>query len=280
MDSLATCYSSIRVTGGARLHETSAAFMREYLLTPELRAGDEVKAIAVRASSAARQRQQKLEEELARLEDRCESDDWQEAVLDTVHWLLWHDEAATWRELMPRLIEGLGYRPRLAGSLLEVASALEIALSNDGRRRLKTLEQGMGDKATADDESTLLSELERWLKQHDAQDAYAAERRTVLDLLRGELFYRLEKYADALRQYKRVERGLPEDGEVLKKRLGAVFCDVGWELGWERGRALPSEEARLALACAVELVPDNSAYRVGLGVMLYGLKQQKKLLPR
>jgi hypothetical protein len=178
LDKLAACYSSIRVTGGAHLHGASAAFMREYLLTPELRAGDEVKTVAARANAAARARQAALEQDLIRLEDRCESDDWQEAVLDTIHWLLWHDEVTAWRELMPRLIEGLGYQPRLAGSLLEVIAAFETALSNDGRKRLKALQRGMSDKATVDDADATLSELERWLKQHDTHDTYAAERAT------------------------------------------------------------------------------------------------------
>ena len=92
LDHLARCYSSVRLEGGTRLHEASGAFIREYLLTTEVRATDEVRDLARRAGEAARAHRKKLEAYLPLLEERCKSEDWTETTLDLAHWLLWQEE--------------------------------------------------------------------------------------------------------------------------------------------------------------------------------------------
>jgi hypothetical protein len=125
--------------------------------------------MADQAIATLRARRASLEADLFSLAERVESADWQQASLDLVHWLFWQEEPAAWRELVPRFVEGLGYDPDLARSLLKVADSFKPKLSQDGRKRLQQLQ------LDEDNRETMLAELERlahkgrWLDDADTR---------------------------------------------------------------------------------------------------------------
>jgi len=266
LDHLARCYSAVQLEGGASLHAASGAFVREYLLTAEAHASDEVRSLAQRAVKAVRARRQQLEADLPLLEERYESDDWQEATLDLVHWLLWHDEHAAWHEATPRLIEGLGYAPDLCRGLLEVIEGFRPALGRDGRKRLDLWRAGLSPRGL-EDVQRLLDELTRWVERAAPEDTHNRERRAILSLHRGQLLHRCEQYAEALAALQRARQLLPAEGEALKRQLGGAFCELSGSLIWPGGAAdaAYSSEGEQAVTAAIELIPDlqGAHYRLG-----------------
>ena len=280
LDQLARCYSSVQLEGGARLHEATGAFIREYLLTTEAYFTDEVRDLARRAAGAVCARRDGLEAGMPLLEERCASEDWQEATLDLAHWLLWYDERAAWNEAIPRSIEGLGYDIGLGRGLLEVVEGFAPALSRDGRARLKRFRQGF-DTRERDLETALLDELVRWVERAaPTDDPHNRERRAILDLRRGKLLHRREQYSDALAAFRRARQYLPAEGEALKRQLGKALYDLSDRLIWPKGAAtsVQSAEGLQAAQAAVELFDESGSARYNLGVALHGFRRHEEAI--
>ena len=189
-------------------------------------------------------------------------------MLFKLHWGGKGVKGEAWRELVPRFVEGLGYDRDLAQGLLDVAEIFRRALGRDGRKRLKLL------NLSAANRETLLDELDKlarrgWLDDEDADQN--AERRAILDLWRGRWLVEAERYGEASRVYLEAERRVPAGTVELGEQLAEALSIVGWKLGWERGRAIPSQDAELALAKAVTLNETEGRHWVGLGVMKFGL---------
>jgi tetratricopeptide (TPR) repeat protein len=282
LDELARCYSSVRLTGGARLHEASGAFIREYLLTTEASATADVDELARRAARAVRERRDKIERYHPLLEERCESEDWSEATLDLVHWLLWRDEYAAWDEVIPRFVEGLGYERDLCRSLIEVLEAFESALTKDGKRRFKMLQAGLGGRGMftlsgpdAEDEQRMLTRLLRWTRRAEPVDDVSdrnhnRERRAILHLRQGKLLHRRERYDEALAALKQARRYLPEEGPTIKRQLGQALYELSNKFIWPKGAStsVQSQEGLEAAQAAVELFDESGSAHYNLGVAL------------
>ncbi|HLF25938.1 MAG TPA: tetratricopeptide repeat protein [Anaerolineae bacterium] len=277
LNELTRRYSAVRLPGGARLHEGMAAFLRERLLTSEMKDSDERRELAQRASDAAQSAKTRLEEDLPLLEERCESDDWQESALDAVHWLFWKDEREAWRELLPLMVDGLGYNWSLARGLLEVVEAFEPGLSKDGRKRLKALRAGIAEE---DDKGTeaLLAELERALQRADDEDIRTIERRAILELQRGQLLYQRKRYAEALAQFEKAEKGLPDENSSLRRQLAEALDDLAGALMWPEGpsKAVLSVEAEHILPKVVAWLPEKKSawYRLATTYSLAGRSEE------
>jgi tetratricopeptide (TPR) repeat protein len=278
LDHLARCYSSVQLTGGARLHDATGAFIREYLLTTEVRATADVSELARRAAEAVRDRRDRIERYHPLLEERCESEDWTEATLDLAHWLLWRDEYAAWDEIIPRFVEGLGYERDLCRGLIEVLEDFELALGGDGRKRFKMLRAGLGGRGMltlsrpdAEDEQRMLTRLMRWTKHtKPADDVQNRERRAILYLRQGKLLHRGEQYEDALAALQEAQRYLPDDGEALKRQLGEAFYELSGKIIWpsDASDAVYSSAGEQAIATAIELLPDHQGAHYRLGTVL------------
>jgi len=280
LDVLARCYSYVQLEGGARLHESTGAFVREYLMTTEARVTGDVSDMARRAADSVRARRDQLEAGLPLLEERCASEDWQEATLDLVHWLFWCDERAAWDEAIPRSVEGLGYDIGLGRGLLEVAERVAPALGQDGRARLKRFRAGF-DTREPDLEAALLDELERWLERTvPPEDPQNRERRAILHLRRGLLLHRRGQYPDALAALQRSRQDLPVEGEALKRQLGRAFHDLSGKLIWPEGAATSVRcgEGLRAAQAAVELFEENARAHYNLGVALVGFQRHEEAL--
>ncbi|MEA3341726.1 MAG: tetratricopeptide repeat protein, partial [Chloroflexota bacterium] len=280
LNQLARRYSSVRLTGGARLHEAAAFFIRRYLLTTEIRATVDVCDLTARAAEAVLERREKIERRRSLLEDRCQSEDWTEATLDLAHWTLWRDEYAAWDEIIWRFIEGLGYERDLCRGLLDVLDDFELALSRDGRKRFKLLRAGLGGRlpfggGDVEKEWDMLAELMDWTEWARSTDSaydreHNDERRAILYLRQGKLLHRREQYAEALTVLQEAQRRLPDESEALKQQLGEAFYELSGKLLWPGGaeRAIYSTEAEFAAEQATLLLPDKSGAFYYLGVAL------------
>jgi len=253
----------------ARLHDEPAAFLLEDLQT-RLRDEPWVDKLLQQATATLRERVVKLEQELLTIEERCEDEDWIKAVQDEIYYLFWQDEPAAWRCFVPRFVEALAYSDQLRRGLLEVAEKWKKSLSKRGQKRLKVLQQATHSTATAENEAALLKELDKLAKRDWLAGPDEAERRTILTLRHGQLLFKRQQYDEVLRLYEQVERGLPEEGELLKKQLGEALHELAYEFMWPDNRydAVYSAKAVHIFTKVVALLPENQRAWYHLGVAL------------
>jgi len=96
----------------------------------------------------------------------------------------------------------------------------------------------------------------------------------VLHVWQAMNLYRSRQFETALQACLEAENTLADDcAPDVRNVLADGFDRIGWEFGLEQRTAVPSEKAHLALTRAVALQPNAAHHHVGLGVMLYGLKQ-------
>jgi len=264
----------------ARLHEEPAFFLRAYLKDEIRRTAEPVKTLNQRAVEALRARLQKWEADLPRLEDRCEDDDWTKTALDLTEHLFWLDEGEAWRWLVARLVESLAYSRELQRGLLETASSWEDCLSKGGKKRVRILRAAGDWYPSPDERADLLDELTRleglgWLKGEGE-----SERGAILAWQRGELLYAREEYTEALAQYERAERALPENGEALKKELATALYEVSNQFLWPSGArsSVASEPGLRASELAVALDAGNGGALYNCACALDGLGKQEKAI--
>jgi tetratricopeptide (TPR) repeat protein len=227
-----------------------------------------------RAVETLRARLEKMQADLPRLEDRCEDDDWTKATLDLTDYLFWLDESQAWHWLVPRLVESLAYSRELRRGLVQTACGWDECLSAGGKKRLKRLRVADDYDASPEEQADLLDELTHFQSLGYLEGEGELERRAILDWLRGVLLHAREKYAEALAQYERVERELPENGEALKKQLGEALYELADKLMWpqDTGGAVYSAEAERILPKVVAWLPENQGawYRLAAVLSLAG----------
>jgi len=277
----------------ARLHDDPAFFLREHLKSELHRSDDRVQLLNWRAAEVLRARLEKLQADLPRLEDRCADEDWVKTAVDLCDSLFWLDESEAWHWLIPRLVESLAYSRPLRRGLAQTAQSWEECLSAAGKKRVKVLREvegwffsSHGVQADLPDELRLLMEKLGYLQEKQAelldeltrlerlrylQGEGESERSAILDWQRGKLLYARGKYTEALAMYERAERGLPKDGEALKKQLGEALYDLAGEFLWPQHRrdAIYSAEAERILPKVVEWLPEKQGAWYRLGVALY-----------
>ena len=262
----------------ARLYDDPAFFFREHLKAELRRMGDDrVRTFLQRAVETLRARLEQIQADLPRLEDRCESEDWTKAALDLCDYLFWLEEREAWRWLAPRLVESLAYSRELRRGLLSIASSWKAHLSADGQKRLKRLSAAQEDESPAA-QADLLDELTRLERLGYLQGWGEAERGAILDWRRGQLAYARRQYPEALADYERAERALPEGCEALKKLLGEALYDLASKLMWpeDTGSAIYSPEAERILPKVVAWLPEKQGawYRLGAILSLAGKNEE------
>jgi hypothetical protein len=214
----------------ARLHDEPAFFLRVYLREEIHRTGDRVRTLNQRAVEVLRARLARMQADLPRLEDRCQDDDWTKAALDLTEHLFWLDEAEAWHWLVPRLVEGLAYSRQLRRGLVQAAQRWEKHLSEGGKRRLKLLPAADAGYPSPEEQADLLEELTRLESLGWLQGEGESERGAILAWQRGKLLYARQEYTQALAQYQRAQRALPENGAALRKQLDEALSDLAGKL--------------------------------------------------
>jgi tetratricopeptide (TPR) repeat protein len=266
-------YASVHLDEN-RLHDAPALFFRERLK----RSRDEewAQTLNRHAIEALRARLRKLEVSLPRLEDRCDDEDWTRTAVALTDHLFWLDETDAWRWFTPRFVESLAYSAGLREGLLDIARDWEQQLSRSGQKRLRLFSKGASPDGEPVDLTAMLDEFDRllklgWMKDTE-EDSCETERRAILNWRRGVALYLRKKFTEALASYVQAESELSQAGEILRRQLAESFRKLGWDLGWDRGVAIPSVEAETALYRATSLCEDEGIFWVGLGVMQYGMK--------
>ncbi|MCS6910237.1 MAG: tetratricopeptide repeat protein [Anaerolineales bacterium] len=261
-----------------RLHDDAEFFLREHLKEPLQRSDARVKALLQRAVDALQARLKKLQADLPRLEDRCADEDWRKAALDLGEYLFWLDESAAWRHVIPRFVESLAYSRELRRGLVEQAQAWARWLSASGKKRARLLRATDDTEHTPDELAELLDELTRLERLGYLQGEGEAERGATLDLWRGILHHARGRHTEALAQYERAERALPEDGEALKQQLGEALHNLAGKFLWPQGAgsAVYSVEAEKILPKVVAWLPENPGawYRLGAVLNLAGRNEE------
>jgi tetratricopeptide (TPR) repeat protein len=285
---LAGRYSVVRLADGAWLHEAASAFFAEQLMQTEASLNGLAQSMAEAAVKLLRARRAELTQNLPTLPERLGSEAWRQASLDLVHWLFWQDEWLAWRELIPRLVEGLGYDPDFARSLVKVADRFSSRLGAEGRERLNHLlglngaspgqSRRSEGRPASNNLGPMLAELTRlaqkghWLDDEEA--GATAERQAILALWQGHWLVEQGQYGQALQSYLAAEEQAPARTEPLKAQLAQAFSRVAWRLGWSRGVVIASPEAELAFGKAIALDESRASYWIGLGIIKYGLGKQ------
>ena len=258
----------------ARLHDDPAFFLRQHLKSKLRRSDDRVQLLNRRAAEVLRARLEKLQADLPRLEDRCADEDWVKTAVDLCDSLFWLDESEAWHWLIPRLVESLAYSRPLRRGLAQTAQSWEDCLSAAGKKRVKVLRAADDTERSTDEWTDLLDELTRLERLRYLQGEGESERSAILDWQRGKLLYARGKYTEALAMYERAERGLPADGEALKKQLGEALYDLAGKFLWpqDTGSAVYSAEAERILPRVVEWLPEKQGawYRLGAVLNLAG----------
>jgi len=261
-------YASVHYES-ARLHDEPAFFLQNYLKEEIHRTEDRVRTLNQRAVEALRERLQKLETDLPLLEDRCKDDDWLNTALDLAEHLFWLDENETWHWLVPRLVESLAYSGELRRGLVQIAIRWQDYLSKTGKKRVKVL-RAADHFFLPDEQGELLEELTRLERMGWLKGEGESERGAILNWRDGQLFYVRAKYTDALAQYDRAERGLPKNGEALKKQLGEAMNSLAIKFIWPESMtgSFYSTEAERILLKVVAWLPENEVAWYQLGVTL------------
>jgi hypothetical protein len=259
----------------ARLHDEPAFFVRAYLRDEINRTGDHVRALSQRAAEALRARLRRMQADLPRLEDRAEDDDWARAALDLAEYLFWLDESEAWHWIIPRFVESLAYSQALRSGLTQTAVHWCDCLSGAGKKRVRILRAVGEESPSLEARAALLEELTRLERLGWLEEDGSAERVAILDWQRGLLLFAHGKATEALAQYERAERALPEHGETLGRHLGEAWYDLAGELLWPQGaaNALPSADAERILPRVVAWLPEKQGAWYRLGVAL-GLRSK------
>ena len=267
---LAARYNSIYVNGGVKLHPAVRNALGRFLLRRRIRISEEVKAIAARASAAMEKSRAQLESSMARLEDRFENTEWRECMLDGLHWMFLDNEFNAWRQVTRDFVDALGYDVENAVNQLKTIDRIDMILSKNGRQRFQIFKVTMSlvqfewdedyevTSESLDRNMESLAELERWLSRYGDKEIFAAERRAILDIRRGEIYFNHRRFDDALRVLLKAEKNVPPSGDSLNRQLAQNFERVGEQLAWRRKgheiiEALPSPSAETSLKKSIAL---------------------------
>ncbi len=276
LQSLRERYSFIWVEE-VRLDEKLVRFLREYLLAPVRRNDVMVQELNQQAIIWLRLQLESLTRDIPDTAERLQDDRIAETILDLAHHQFWQGEEEGWRYLVPRLVEGWQYNRTWTRSSLEITEVFRPTFSHEGQRRLKLFsgakEASPDLEAALEAARQILEEVEKLAQRKWLDGDGAEERKAILQLQRGRLLYRQEKYKEALQVYLEVEQRLPENAAQLRKDLAEAFRSVEWEFALERGIAIPSLEAEQICSKAVVLNGEDGNNLVVLGVAQYGLQK-------
>ena len=127
-----------------RLEEKLSTFLQEYLLAPIRRTDPPVPELTAKAVDFLEKRLIQWTSGLGSAEERLSNERISESMADLMHHLFWLDEDRGWRYLIPRFVEGLEYDIAWSLALLEIARTFRATFSEDGKRRLRVLLNGLG----------------------------------------------------------------------------------------------------------------------------------------
>ncbi|MBI3361773.1 MAG: tetratricopeptide repeat protein [Chloroflexi bacterium] len=253
------------VEPGGTLHEVVRDFLRE-----DLRGDDRENAhrLGALAADHYRPRWEAETAALPTLADRAAEDRWRALTLDLFNALCWCDETAAVRFLAGRAVEMLEFRLGSARALLGLAREFRAApewWATRSRRHFDAVARAVEGEGA--EEMAGLDELQG----EAAELGLDAAQRCVIHLWRASNLTGQGRAAEALNVCLEAEKTLPAD-ESLRRALALRYAEAGNALGFKRGEAVPSPEAKTAYERAVALDPNHSGYRNNRGNTYAALK--------
>ena len=252
---------------GVRLHDKLESFLQDYLRSGLAGQSPMVQELNDRAVAYLEPRLSEWTQEVADTADYFESDRIANGLLDLVQHKFWQDVEVGWRYAVPLFVESWQYNRDWQKQLLGVIEAFQVRFDGDSKKRLRIFTKDLGYYSfDTDSRKVLLDELEKLAKRGWLDGDRKNERMAIVFLQYGRLLHEIERYSEALQKYLEAEKQLPEAALRLRKDLAEVFENIGDELGWKDGNAIPSPEAQTAYNNSVKLNSENSEAWHGLGV--------------
>ena len=252
-----------------RLDEKMSNFMQDYLLQDLQRQDDLVQGLN---DSAIAWLELQIKEKQKNLSDTAE---WFEDerlaawMLDLAHHYGWRGEDVLWEYLVPRFIEAWQYDRAWAKSLLQVAETFRRLLGAMNRKILGRMAAVLEPTPDLEDTAILLDTLDKWLTRQILESAKAQELETILQLRRGRYLYQSKRENEALTYSLSMADGLPKTVLELTKAISNFLKDLGFRLGWRKGNAIKSSDAKRTFERAIQLNSENAYAYYGLGCMQY-----------
>jgi tetratricopeptide (TPR) repeat protein len=278
VQTLRSRYSFILESGGLRLSEKLAGFVREYLRGNELRR-NQCRALNERAVMWLELQLEQKSRGIVDTADLFEEEEIAQLRADWIHHQFWLGEDEGWRSGLTWFVLGWEYSRQWLEAEFAELEGFVGGWSSDGRRRLRVFQAGLS-RASAGLEAveSLIVMLEKLAGRGWFAEALAIECGAIVQLARGDWLDRQEKHSEALAVLFEVDRLVPEGAERLRRNLAASLGSVGWKLALENNFAIPSGDAEQAFQKAKNLDPENGNLYIGLGVALYGLKRHNEAI--
>ena len=259
----------------ARLHDEHADFVHEYLKNEVHRSSSIVQELIERGTSFMRERLLKIETDFDLYEERCNEDNWVQAVMNLTEFLLWQEEREAFLYALPRFVEGLAYNKKLCQALLRAMRGWYDQLSPGGREIFSGLNVLDNKYISVEEEAYLLETLHRmeergWLNG-DAEPSGRKERQAIVHLLAGNLAFKQQKFDMVRQDFVKVEQGLPENGLMLRMQLAEALARMAQVLATRKdGReARYNPESETLLEKANQLLPEEHWTWFELGLVRY-----------
>ncbi|MFN2189121.1 MAG: hypothetical protein ACK2T3_10180, partial [Candidatus Promineifilaceae bacterium] len=196
----------------ARLHDTPAIFIKDFLMSEVQRNSDRVRALNTRAVESLRARMELSEADLPLIEDRCRDDNWIRSAVAMANYLFWLNESDAWHWVIPRFLEGMAYNEFLKDGLVKVAEEWK-GISDNTARLYSVI------KRATEDSDTLFKVLTRLESRGWLEGENANERKAILRLFNADQLLSEKKAQEALQILEGVETSFHIIGPFLLDKL-------------------------------------------------------------
>ncbi|MGD1902921.1 MAG: tetratricopeptide repeat protein [Geitlerinemataceae cyanobacterium] len=276
VQSLRSRYSFVLESGGLRLSEKLAGFVREYLRSSEMRRAQ----YRQLNENAMAWLEMRLEQKSVGITDTAELFEEEEIAqlrADWIHHQFWIGEDEGWRTGLTWFVLGWEYAQNwLAAEFAELKEFVG-SWSRDGQKRLEVFEKGY-QRFIAESNAVekLIEMLEKHVERKHFSPEFEDECGTIVRLVKGRCLEQQEKYLEALPILFEVDKTIQDKSRQLCKNLASSLAYAGQRLSLVKGRVVPSVEAERVLLRAIELQSGQSEYWRCLGIVQYGLGQHRE----
>jgi tetratricopeptide (TPR) repeat protein len=278
VQTLRSRYSFILESGGLRLSEKLAGFVREYLRGNELRR-NQCRQLNERAVMWLELQLEQKSRGIVDTANLFEEEAIAQLRADWIHHQFWIGEDEGWRSGLTWFVLGWEYSRQWLEAEFAELEGFVGGWSSDGLRRLRVFQAGLRSfSAEPEAVESLIVMLEKLAGRGWFAEALAIECEAIVTLARGDWLRRQEKYLEALALLFEVDRLVPERADCLRRSLAASLGSAGWSLAMVKGQPIASADAERAFRRAIELQADESEYWRGLGTVQAGFKRYEEAI--
>jgi tetratricopeptide (TPR) repeat protein len=278
VQTLRSRYSFILESGGLRLSEKLAGFVREYLRGNELRR-NQYRALNERAVMWLELQLEQKSRGIVDTADLFEEEAIAQLRADWIHHQFWLGEDEGWQWGLTWFVLGWEYSRRWLEAEFAELEGFVGGWSPDGRRRLRVFQAGLRSfSAELEAVEALIVMLEKLAGRGWLAEALAIECGAIVQLARGDWLNRQEKYLEALALLFEVDRLVPEGAKRLRRNLASSLGSVGWKLAVVKEQTIASADAERAFRRAIDLQAKKVSYWCGLGIVHEGFNRYEEAI--